>query len=98
MPSLNIALDFDGTFTADPEMYADYIRLARERGHQVFCVTCRRDTSENRDMILEFFERYGLRVTTLFTGLRSKMQFCKEAGIRIDNWWDDDPETLVRGH
>lgn len=98
MTSLNIALDFDGTFTADPEFYASCIRTARSIGHQVFCVTCRRDTEENRELLRETFERYDLQITTLFTGLRSKMQFCKEAGIRIDNWWDDDPETLVRGH
>lgn len=38
---MRIALDWDGTYTADPEFWDDFARLARARGHEVTIVTGR---------------------------------------------------------
>ena len=36
-----IALDYDGTYTADPELWDGFIRSATERGHTVKILTMR---------------------------------------------------------
>lgn len=36
-----IALDYDGTYTADPDLWDQWIDLATKRGHTVICVTMR---------------------------------------------------------
>ena len=36
-----IALDYDGTYTADPELWDLFISAARQRGHEVKIVTMR---------------------------------------------------------
>jgi hypothetical protein len=100
MQSLNIALDFDGTFDRDPHLWGGLIENARYGGHQVFIVTCREGTPEDRETIAELLGRGGVdKATVLFTNRRSKVDYMKNvAKIRIDIWIDDDPETLVRGH
>lgn len=88
-----IALDFDNTYTADPGLWDAFIENAKARGHTIVCVTARRDTGENREIV---------RVpgcTTYFTGLASKLWFMRERrGLKIDIWIDDDPQTCVNGH
>lgn len=37
MSSLVFGLDFDDTFTADPELWALFIREAQAKGHRVYC-------------------------------------------------------------
>lgn len=95
-----IALDYDDTYTADPELWQMFIMRAEKRGHRVYIVTCRRDTDENR------LEVYGDRESTLtglpwsrhiFTGLAPKKWFCEQRGIKIDIWIDDMPECIYLG-
>ncbi|MDE2144894.1 MAG: hypothetical protein KGJ01_02940 [Patescibacteria group bacterium] len=38
---LNIALDYDGTYTRDPDFWKSFVQKAKESGHKVFCVTKR---------------------------------------------------------
>lgn len=38
---MNISIDFDDTYTRDPEMWNAFIRLAQASGHKVYCVTAR---------------------------------------------------------
>lgn len=38
---MKIALDYDGTFTADPAFWVAFIENAVIRGHEVTCVTSR---------------------------------------------------------
>lgn len=96
--SLNIAIDFDGTLTADPFLWSGFIHTAREVGHKVFVVTARRDTEENREELKEWMEAHGIKASVLFSSLGSKIALMKDRGIRVDIWIDDDPATLVRGH
>lgn len=38
---MRIALDYDGTYTADPQLWDEFIRNAKARGHEVTMVTMR---------------------------------------------------------
>lgn len=43
MTTLTIGLDYDGTFTADPDLWRQFVSDCQRRGHSVICVTARRE-------------------------------------------------------
>lgn len=92
--TLTIAIDYDGTYTAAPEMWSTFIEDAQRRGHRVIMVTCRRDTEENRE---------DCRIPGIlwnshyFTNLSSKKWFLDQRGVKVDIWIDDEPETVEKG-
>jgi hypothetical protein len=88
---VRIALDYDSTYTADPSLWDGFIALAKERGHSVWIVTCRRDTDENRQDV----KVSGCFI--VFTGSVAKSFHCKERGLKIDIWIDDDPACILNG-
>jgi hypothetical protein len=53
MDKLRIALDYDGTFLADPELWVIFTHIARSRGHNVFILTRRHKS--NRPVAEEGF-------------------------------------------
>ena len=95
---MRIAIDFDDTFTADPELWAKFIADARERGHSVVMVTARRDTTENEEVIAEWTAKVGVELEVIFTSLASKLATAERRGIKFDVWIDDDPKAVVHGH
>ena len=44
---MTIAIDFDKTFTADPELWLSFIRSASLRGHEIICATYRKEYSDD---------------------------------------------------
>ena len=93
MPMKTIALDYDGTYTRDSDMWDRAIELFKSYGWRVLVVTARRDTEENvADVIVP-----GCSV--VFTRLSPKLWFMKEKrGINVDIWIDDDPSAVLNGH
>lgn len=88
-----IAIDFDGTWTADPELWSAFCRSAISRGHQVWCVTARVPA-----MMDEVFETVGVILGThrcLSVGSEPKASaFERHTGQRVDVWIDDAPELI----
>lgn len=90
---MNLGLDYDGTYSADPEFWDSFVALAKAYGHKVYCVTARRETLEN----VQECDVPG--VLTYFTSLAPKDWYMREKrGIVIDVWIDDDPGVIVHGH
>lgn len=79
---MKIALDYDGTYTADPELWNKFIANAVECGHDVFCVTMRNALTE---LIL------FVPMKVYYTNRQAKMDYCKTNGIKVDIWIDDKP-------
>lgn len=101
MPSskaLTIAIDFDNTFTADPQLWGAFMSQCKSANHRVICVTARLPTQENLELIGEAFAEQGFDPTIYFTALGSKLDYMEKQGVKVDIWIDDDPLTLVRGH
>lgn len=96
--SLTIAIDFDDTFTADPELWAGFIKSCIDRNHWVYCVTSRRNTDENINIITKAFNDQGLNVLIVFCNLKSKVKTMEDRGIKVNIWIDDAPHALVYGH
>lgn len=90
-----IAIDYDCTFTRDPEMWKAFIALARQAGHKVHCVTCRRPTDENEAELTAAFGECDMMI--FFTSLKPKLDYMAARNITIDVWIDDDPGCVMMG-
>ena len=96
--ALTIAIDFDDTFTAAPELWEKFIRQAQQAGHNIICVTSRRDTDANYELLQRAFSQFHLTVPIIFCNLKSKLDVIHNQGVKVDIWIDDDPIALVDGH
>lgn len=84
-----IALDYDGTYTADPALWDAFIQSARLRGHEVHLVTMRHESEP---------VRLGAHVDRVhYTDRRAKRAFMQQRGLSVQIWIDDMPEFIV-GH
>lgn len=93
---MNIAIDYDETWTADPILWNGFIDEATNRGHRVFCVTCRpqpEDWRENDLVLIPFIPK----ARHVFTNRAAKRWYCQQLGLSIDIWIDDMPETVIQG-
>jgi hypothetical protein len=85
---MKIALDYDGTFTADRTLWLTFVALAKKRGHEVSIVTARiQDVDDNTD-VEEDAQEMGIPV--VYCGLKQK-QDCFGADI----WIDDRPDMVL---
>ena len=88
---MNIALDFDATYTEDPELWNRFIANAKLRGHTVYCVTMRSPSEGG-----EVEKALAARVDGIFyTSRELKRAFCNRNSIHIDVWIDDTPEFIT---
>lgn len=87
-----IALDYDGTYTADPDLWLVFIDTARQRGHKVWVVTMR-DEFELEDVRRQLLNRVDRIVAT---ARKAKLQYLDARGICPDIWIDDRPDFILR--
>lgn len=86
-----ISLDYDDTYTRDPQMWNDLIGIMQRAGHTVYCVTMRAP-AEGR-AVKESLES---RVDGIFfTARQAKRDFMNTRGIQIDVWVDDNPAFIL---
>ncbi len=93
---MHIALDYDGTYTADPKAWAAFIALMTAHGHLVSIVTFRDERYDlNEDF--ETFARSGL--PCFFTRGVAKRFWCENFlpfhVPPISVWVDDKPESVL---
>lgn len=93
-----IAIDFDDTLTADPELWRDFISQAISREHRIVCVTARRDTDYNRETVDSWMAEHEIILYTYFTSLGSKVDYMEKMGLKVDIWIDDNPRACAMGH
>ena len=85
---MNIGLDYDDTWTRDPDGWYEFCKMMRARGHRFYGVTMRypREASGMDSRYDEVVERL------IFTGRKAKRPFVHgKCGIIIDVWIDDNP-------
>jgi hypothetical protein len=89
-----IAVDWDGTFTENPDLWRGFIKAANacDDGRQFRCffVTARRPCEEVQQ------EADSLGIEAIFTSGLPKIRFCEESGSDIHIWIDDMPELLFK--
>ena len=84
-----LALDFDATYTLDPDYWNKVIELTRESGHEIIMATYRHAVAD-WDPIMEKID-----LDIHFTDGKAKKPFLEEKGIVVDVWLDDRPLTVV---
>lgn len=82
-----IALDYDKTYTADPELWDIFIANAIAKGHSVICITMRYPNEQINGM-------YNDRMRIIYTSRKAKLIYAKEHDIPVDIWIDDRPAWL----
>lgn len=94
---LNIALDYDNTYTADPYLWEGFITMALNAGHNIFIVTYRDDRYDKNDE-LQFLEEDDVPV--YYTRGAAKKwwmdQFAPDEHAKVDIWIDDRPEAILQ--
>jgi len=88
---MNIALDYDNTYTRDKVFWNDFIKSAQSRGHRVLCVTLRTQ-HQSEEVINDLKPLLGDNI--FFTSLKSKNPYMFARGISIDVWIDDMPHFI----
>ena len=85
---MNIALDYDDTFTLDPTFWLMFIAAAELSGHTVHIVTAR--LWEMAPDVVEALPNRHIWCTAL----TPKRAYMEDQGIRFDVWIDDWPEWI----
>jgi len=86
-----ICIDFDGTYTADPELWDLFLEAAKMKGHTVVCATMRYENELQpvRNML------EGKVSEIIPTSRKAKHAFVRNhLGKRPDIWIDDQPHWL----
>ena len=91
---LTISIDYDQTFTAAPGLWRSFIADATGRGNQVVCITRREDTEANREELRLAFGDLDVSALVLAGPGKQKRTAAGEAGISVDVWIDDSPQTI----
>lgn len=90
-----IAIDYDGTYTKDPDLWLAFIEKAQARGHKVILVTMR-ENAEAGPGWSPIDERLLFIVDEdYYTDLEAKKPYLDRLGIKPDIWIDDSPEWVI---
>lgn len=92
--SLLISIDYDQTFTAAPGLWRSFIADATGRGNRVVCITRREDTEQNREELRLAFAGVDLAGLLLCGSGTQKRAAAAAAGLEVDVWIDDSPQTI----
>lgn len=93
MESKIIALDFDHTYTTDPELWDLFIETARARGHTVIIATMRIEGMEEARIL-----SFGLDKKVddiIYTNRLAKKPALENLNISVDIWIDDMPLWIL---
>ncbi len=92
---MNIAIDYDNTYTLDPNFWNMFIETTKKSGHKVYCVTNRNTSAELAEPVLQSIGKY---CPVIFAGDDWKSNAVRQQGIQIDIWIDDMPELISKQH
>lgn len=85
-----IAIDYDGTYTRDPELWLRFVVDAKKNGHTIVLATMRHNTE-----IDNICEKLKKEVRIVCTSRKAKVKALMEMDIIPDIWIDDQPYWLL---
>ena len=88
---MRIAIDYDFTFSEDPEGWSLAMLALKQRGHDVVGVTARHPNHVG-DMLPSYFD---LCSQVHFTAGEFKRKYMTNEGVIIHVWIDDAPEAIA---
>lgn len=84
---MTIAIDYDGTWTADPDLWEKFAGIAAQKGHKVIIATGRHYYSDDMRVLPKW-------LTVIYTKGQLKEQALLKEGIKVDIWCDDMPGMI----
>lgn len=89
MSPKTIAIDYDGPWTADPELWRIFAQTSLASGHRVIIATGRPGWSDD-------MTRGGIPpgITIHYTAGTLKETALRQQGITVDIWIDDNPGMI----
>ena len=85
-----VAMDYDGTYTLDPNVWQMILNRLKMSGHTVYLVTMR-TPEECIDLCPDLVKIVD---DVIPTSRKAKMPFVRNLGIKIDVWIDDRPDWI----
>ena len=85
-----IAIDYDDTFTLDPQAWRAAIAVLRLRGFDFVCASSRMNTFENQAEISD-----AVPCLVICCSHNAKAEHLKKLGIVPDIWIDDNPWSIM---
>jgi hypothetical protein len=94
---MTISIDFDRTVSADPSLWGEFARQAKADGNTVVMVSRREDTGDDRKTVTDTLGDYAdaFSQVLLVGGDTLKEDGASAAGINVDVWVDDSPQTIT---
>lgn len=86
-----VAIDYDGTYAAAPDIFNEIIKLFKDNGHTVICVTARPEI-----MGQPVLDSIGKLVPVIFAGAEWKREAALRRGYKVDVWIDDSPDMIAK--
>jgi hypothetical protein len=94
--AMTVSIDFDRTFAADPQMWGEFAKQAVADGNTVVMIS-RRPESDREEVISslgDYAESFSQ--VLLVGGDTLKADAADAAGIKVDVWVDDSPQTIKK--
>jgi hypothetical protein len=90
---MKIGLDYDSTYTLDPDFWNNFIALSETMGHDVRIVTARDDRFDRTPALIKLEKR----VQVIYCrGVAKKWYLShNHADFAVDVWIDDKPESIL---
>jgi len=95
--AMTISIDFDRTFAADPQLWGEFAAKSVADGNTVVMISRRPDTPEDRQTVTDTLGDYApaFSQVLLVGGDTLKADAAQAAGINVDVWVDDSPQTIT---
>jgi HK97 family phage portal protein len=92
--AMTISIDFDRTFSADPQLWGEFARKSVADGNTVVMIS--RRPEEDREEVISSLGDYAesFSQVLLVGGDTLKADAAEAAGIDVDVWVDDSPQTI----
>lgn len=84
-------IDYDGTFSADPDAFRELVRGLKARGHICVLVTGRSDEGGWGDVVRM---DVGDLMPIVFAANKWKEKAALARGFKVNVWIDDNPESI----
>lgn len=84
-------IDYDGTFSADPDAFREMVKALRARGHTCVLVTGR---SDEGGWGIAVKQAVGDLMPIVFAANKWKAKAAEARGFKVDVWIDDNPEGI----
>ena len=96
MRGMTISIDFDETFSLDPKMWGEFAMQAAATGNTVVMISRREDTPKNQKQISDTIGEHlhAFSQVMLIGPDMLKADAAAAAGLKVNVWVDDAPETV----